>query len=335
MSFRFPPGRPLLFLIEAFPWFRFSSIKLFSTICFCGFPLAPPTAPNCTRLSVWDFQIFCLYKPQIHPVNKSSNLNFVLQFYSHHQLARSSVLRRVQTKPVHSKTASLWSSPVWPSCWTRLDRALPQTGIVCTGGIIQCNYGKILLTNSKTKSLIWIYGWTRWATCWQPAQFSKFGSLPSNHTRLDSWRLLTTMTANWATVWFGPGPGPEVTVPTRLNESGVESEPEPNWCNGFTPWKTWTIAFGAVSTSKPGLCKPRYFAPITYLSLIVSRHDLYVDHAVLAARSPCAIQLAIRPIFIEMLSNTCQFRITFALISQPLNKYLSDRESESGRWKSG
>jgi hypothetical protein len=52
------------------------------------------------------------------------------------ELIRSSFLELVQTKPVQSKTASLWSCPVRLSCWTGPDRALPQTGIVWTGGII-------------------------------------------------------------------------------------------------------------------------------------------------------------------------------------------------------
>jgi len=43
----------------------------------------------------------------------------------------------VQTKPVQSKTAGRWSSPVQPSGRTGLDWALPQTGSIRTGGIIE------------------------------------------------------------------------------------------------------------------------------------------------------------------------------------------------------
>jgi len=81
--------------------------------------------------------------------------------------------------------------------------------------IIGCwkrHFNIIQLTNSKNKSLIWIYRWTRWATRWQPAQFRRVGSLPLNRTRVDGSVLLTTGTANLATVRFGAGLGPEVTV---------------------------------------------------------------------------------------------------------------------------
>jgi hypothetical protein len=76
----------------------------------------------------------------------------------------------------------------------------------------KCNFAMMLLTNSKNKTLIWMYRWTRWATCWQPVQFRCVGSLPSNRMQDNHSVLLTTQTANVATVMFGPGPGPEVTV---------------------------------------------------------------------------------------------------------------------------
>jgi len=43
----------------------------------------------------------------------------------------------VQTKPVQAKTASLGPGTVWPSGGTGLDWALPQTGTVWTGAIIE------------------------------------------------------------------------------------------------------------------------------------------------------------------------------------------------------
>jgi hypothetical protein len=55
-------------------------------------------------------------------------------------------------------------------------------------------------------------------------------------------------------------------VPTRKNSSGLGLAPEPNRGNGFTTWKTRTVGTWAGSTSKPGLFKPRCFAPIKYLS---------------------------------------------------------------------
>jgi len=74
------------------------------------------------------------------------------------------------------------------------------------------DFDKILLINCTNKWIIWIYSWTRWVTCWQPAQFRRVGSLPSNHTRIDGSGLLKTRTANLAMVQVRPRPGPEVMV---------------------------------------------------------------------------------------------------------------------------
>jgi len=89
--------------------------------------------------------------------------------------------------------------------------------------IIRCwkrHFNKIQLTNSKMKIPIWIYRWTRWATCWQPAQFGRVRSFPLNRTPVDGSGLLTTWTANLATVRFGPGRGPNVTVRNRCYHHG-------------------------------------------------------------------------------------------------------------------
>ena len=56
------------------------------------------------------------------------------------------------------------------------------------------------------------------------------------------------------------------TVPTCKSSSGLGLEPGPIGCNSFATWKTRTIAFGPGSTSIPGLCEPRFFVPIKYLS---------------------------------------------------------------------
>jgi hypothetical protein len=72
-------------------------------------------------------------------------------------------------------------------------------------GCWKLHFDKILLTYCKYKSLIWIYRWTRCATRWQPAQFRRVGSLRWNRTWVGSSGLLTTQTANLATVRFGPG----------------------------------------------------------------------------------------------------------------------------------
>jgi len=82
-------------------------------------------------------------------------------------------------------------------------------------GCCKCDSDKILLTHCNFKSLIWIYRWTRWATLWQRAQSRRVGSLPWNGTRVGSSGLMTTRTANLATVRFEPGSGPEVTVRNR------------------------------------------------------------------------------------------------------------------------
>ena len=72
------------------------------------------------------------------------------------------------------------------------------------------DFDKIVFTYSQTKRLNWIYGWTRW----QPAKFRRAVSSPSIRTWVDSWGLLTTRTANLATVRVGPGTVAN-TSPTR------------------------------------------------------------------------------------------------------------------------
>ena len=76
--------------------------------------------------------------------------------------------------------------------------------------IIGCwkhDFDKILLTNCKNKSLIWIYRWTLWGSRWQPTRFGHVGWLPSNHTGVESASLLTSRAANVLTVQYGPVPG--------------------------------------------------------------------------------------------------------------------------------
>jgi len=81
----------------------------------------------------------------------------------------------------------------------------------------KCDFDKLVLANSKNMSHIWIYGWIRWATRWQPSHIWQVGSSTSNRTRVDVSGVLTTPTANLVMVRFGPGPGPgpEVTVQNR------------------------------------------------------------------------------------------------------------------------
>jgi len=74
------------------------------------------------------------------------------------------------------------------------------------------DFDKILLTHCKYRSLIWIYTWTRWATCWQPAQFSRVRILPSNRTRVDGSCLLTNRTRTQS-----DGPEPLLTLTILLS----------------------------------------------------------------------------------------------------------------------
>jgi len=53
-------------------------------------------------------------------------------------------------------------------------------------GCWKCDFDTILFTYSRSKSLHWIYWWTRWAIRWQPTQFRLVGSLPSNRNRVAS-----------------------------------------------------------------------------------------------------------------------------------------------------
>jgi len=89
----------------------------------------------------------------------------------------------------------------------------PQSIQKCIAGRWIHNFNMRLLTHSTNKSLIWMYGWTRWATCRQPTQFWLIGCLPSNSIWVDWSPWMTTRTANVAAVQFGNEPGPETWVP--------------------------------------------------------------------------------------------------------------------------
>ena len=77
------------------------------------------------------------------------------------------------------------------------------------------DFDKPLLLNCKIKSLIWIYEWTCWATCWQPTQLWRVVRFPSNPIQVDGSGVLTTWTSNLTTVQFGPRPRLEVMVRNR------------------------------------------------------------------------------------------------------------------------
>jgi len=84
--------------------------------------------------------------------------------------------------------------------------------------IIGCwkyNFDKIVLWNSKNKTIIWIYTLTRWTTCWQPARFRRVMRCPSSRTRIHGSGVLTTRTTNLKWGRFRPEPGPEALVQNR------------------------------------------------------------------------------------------------------------------------
>jgi hypothetical protein len=51
---------------------------------------------------------------------------------------------------------------------------------------------------------------------------------------------------------------------------------------------------------------------LSFCVLIKSSHDQYVDCPVLAALSPPAFKIVMRPIFVELLRNTAKFDAKFA-----------------------
>jgi len=70
------------------------------------------------------------------------------------------------------------------------------------------NFDNILFSDCKNKSIIWIYRWTHWATCWQPAQLRQVVRFPSNFTWIDSLGMLKARNSKWGYVRFRPGPIP-------------------------------------------------------------------------------------------------------------------------------
>lgn len=74
------------------------------------------------------------------------------------------------------------------------------------------NFGKILISNCKSNSMIWIYRRTRQATCWQLCRFRWIGRFASNYTRIDRLGVLTPRTAKLTTVRDRTAPGPDAKV---------------------------------------------------------------------------------------------------------------------------
>ena len=111
---------------------------------------------------------------------------------------------------------------------------------------------------------------------------------------------------------------------------------------GTEPWQWFyhmknldRCHLGRFPPQNPAFPSPDISLQLSIWVLIVSWHDVYADCAVLAVLSPPALRFAIRPIFVESLSKTREFRFKSTLISQPLDEYQSDLNAESGRWKIG
>jgi hypothetical protein len=74
------------------------------------------------------------------------------------------------------------------------------------------NLNKILLSNFKNQSILWIHKWTHWVTCGQSTEFDVVGRFPSNCTQIGCYVVLNTWSAIFATVQIWPRPWPEATV---------------------------------------------------------------------------------------------------------------------------
>ena len=86
---------------------------------------------------------------------------------------------------------------------------------------------------------------------------------------------------------------------------GTRTEP----CQRFYKMKNldrWHL--GRFPPQTPAFASPDVSLQLSIWVLIVSWHDVYADCAVLASLSPPAFRFAIRPIFVESLSKTREFR---------------------------
>jgi len=87
-------------------------------------------------------------------------------------------------------------------------------------GISECQFSdfdQIQSSNSKSKSIIWIYRRTRWTTHWQPAKFRQVGRCPTNRNLFDTLDVFMTRSAYLATVQYWPRLAPEAAVRNRCS----------------------------------------------------------------------------------------------------------------------
>ena len=132
-------------------------------------------------------------------------------------------------------------------------------------------------------------------------------------------------------------PGASVSNGSNLLERfrirvGTGTEPWQRFYNMKNPDR-WHL--GRFPPQNPVFASPDVSLQLSIWVLIVSWHDVYADCSVLAALSPPAFRFAIRPIFVESLSKTREFRWKSTHIWHPLSECQSDLNSKSAGWKIG
>jgi len=105
------------------------------------------------------------------------------------------------------------------------------------------------------------------------------------------------------------------------------------WVVQFRIWfQTGTGPLHPVSTHNPLLKSQHCLLHLSIWVQIVSWHILYVKYAVWCLLSSPVLRFAIGPIVMGSRWKPGNFGVIFGLISQQLNEYGSNRNSENGRW---
>jgi hypothetical protein len=128
----------------------------------------------------------------------------------------------------------------------------------------------------------------------------------------------------------------KLVLATVPNSGSVpDSVPTRNWhvAMGLTTWKPGQLQLGRFYYHQPGISTSQVWRQLSIGVLNVSWHDRYINRAVSCAVSSPAFRFAIRPMFGESRSKTCEFQSKITLISQPLNEYELYSKYESWRWK--
>jgi hypothetical protein len=131
----------------------------------------------------------------------------------------------------------------------------------------------ILLIQCKFKSLIWIYGWPRWVTRWQRAQFRGVGRLPWNRTWVSSsgfWQPRAPIRQLFS---LDLGPNPKWRSGTIANTTlTMHMHIRPN--SGFSAVTDDIIGIYQISIARPGhkrAPKIDYFAYRTLWNTIINQ----------------------------------------------------------------